>query len=110
MTQSLSSDSPWEHHSKGIVLRVRLTPNAGRTQIGPVTNYVQNGQNPLTWQNIQVTDIPEKDKANKALLKYLSKLTGIAKSNLSLIQGQKDRFKRVLFLHLDTPPNLPHSK
>lgn len=110
MKQSLPPSSPWEMHPKGIVLRIRLTPNAARTQIGDIIHYPQNGQDLLAWQNIQITDIPEKGKANKALLKYLSKLSGIAKSDLSLIQGQKDRFKRVLFLNLKSAPTLSQSK
>ncbi|MCG8491424.1 MAG: DUF167 domain-containing protein [Sneathiellales bacterium] len=45
---------------------------------------------------ISVTAIPEKGKANKALLKFLAKELGFPQKDMELAAGQTDRNKTVL--------------
>ena len=44
---------------------------------------------------INVTAIPEKGKANKALLMFLAKLLSVAKTNFEIISGETDRYKKI---------------
>ena len=45
--------------------------------------------------NIQLNALPEKGKANKALIKLLAKTSGIAQSDIHIRQGSQSRHKRV---------------
>ncbi len=45
---------------------------------------------------VSVTIAPEKGKANKALLKLLTKTWGVGMQSLTLIQGKKNRNKLIL--------------
>ncbi len=42
------------------------------------------------------TEIPEKGRANAALIRFLSKVVGLPVSKIDIIYGLKDRTKRVL--------------
>ena len=44
---------------------------------------------------IKVKAQPEKGKANRELVKYLSKLLGIAKSDIEVLSGETSRHKRL---------------
>lgn len=50
---------------------------------------------------VAVTAIPEQGRANKALIKLLAKEWKVAKSDLSLVRGAKDRDKAVLIKGAD---------
>lgn len=74
--------------SNGIRVRIRLTPNASREEIGGLVE-TPDGQ-ALT---ARVTAIPEAGRANEALRKLVAKTLGVAKSNVELIAGTKSRVK-----------------
>lgn len=75
-------------------MRIRLTPNAQKDRVdGIVADEQGNGV-----LRIAVNAIPEQGHANKALIKYVSKLWKIPKSRIALVRGQKDRAKT---LHID---------
>lgn len=69
---------------------VRLTPRASREEVCGIAE----GVNGAALQ-VRVRAVPEKSKANKALLELLAKWLGIAKSDITLVGGGKSRFKRV---------------
>jgi len=77
----------WISTPEGVVLPVKLTPNAGRDEI-------------VGWENdvlkVRVSVVPEKGKANDRLIKLLSKALRIPKSNISIMQGEKNRQKTLL--------------
>jgi len=77
----------WISTPEGVVLPVKLTPNAGRDEIDG-------------WENdalkIRVSVVPEKGKANDRLIKLLSKALHIPKTNISIMQGEKNRQKTLL--------------
>lgn len=75
----------------GFQLFVYLTPRADRDEIGGLRERA--GKCCLC---ARVRALPEKGKANEALLKLLAKSTGIAKSRFSLVAGQQSRFKTIL--------------
>ena len=69
---------------------VKLTPKAKNDSIGPVIG---------DRLKISVTSPPVDGKANKHLVKYLSKKLKTAKTNLIIIQGETKREKKILILN-----------
>lgn len=81
-------------------ITVKLTPGAKK-------NEVLGWEEDLLGERIlrvQVTAIPEKGKANKALIALLSKEWKIAKSAMTIVRGETSRVKvlEVEDLELDT--------
>ena len=70
-----------------MVFEVRLSPNSSKNQI----QYIENN-----LLKVQTTSVPEDGKANKTLIKILSKELKIAKSNIEIIKGSKNRNKTIL--------------
>lgn len=72
-----------------MIIHIKLTPKASRDEIKGWAED-ENGQSVL---KCAVTAVPEKGKANAALIKMLSKKLKIAKSSIILIKGDTDRHK-----------------
>lgn len=72
-----------------VSFHVRLTPNAARTAIGAW----EIGPDGKAVLRATVTVVPEKSKANEALIKLLSKSWGIPKSAFRIERGDTDRNK-----------------
>jgi len=83
--------SPFQKTSDGLRVRVRLTPKAGRNRIEGIVVDAGGG----AQLKVSVTAVPKKGKANKALLKLLSKEWGVGIRGLRLITGAKDRNKTI---------------
>ncbi len=69
-----------------IVLSCRVQPNSSKQGIGEIKN------NALI---IRLNSPAVEGKANDALIRFLSKRLGIAKSRISIIQGERNRNKLV---------------
>ena len=82
----------FEESQKGIILRVRLTPNSSCCKI----NGVFVDPNGDEWLKISVISVPEKGKANQELIKFLASKLKISKSDLQIIGGELDRYKKIL--------------
>lgn len=82
----------WRPVKKGVLLDIRLSPNASANRIGALEK-AGDGKERL---KISVTAIPEKGKANKALIKFLAKELGFPQRDIELAAGQTDRNKTVL--------------
>jgi len=82
---------PFEVIPDGIAVRIRLTPNASANRIDGVAD---GPDGPVL--KARVTAVPEKGKANAALIKLLAKSLGIAKGRISLTGGARDRRKKLL--------------
>jgi uncharacterized protein (TIGR00251 family) len=65
-------------------LNVKVTPNAARDEITGFTEGVLN---------VKIAAPPEKGKANKKLIDFLSDRLGVSKSSIRLIRGQTSRRK-----------------
>jgi uncharacterized protein (TIGR00251 family) len=74
--------------SEGVLLKVKVTPNAGRDEI----TGVENGM-----LCVRLTATPEKGKANERLIGLLAKMVKMPKSRLSLKNGQTSRVKQIIF-------------
>jgi uncharacterized protein len=59
-------------------ISVKITPNSGRNEIAGLSGEV--------WR-IKVAAPPEKGKANKELIEFLSEILGIRKDKITLIRG-----------------------
>jgi uncharacterized protein (TIGR00251 family) len=78
-------------HRDGILLFIRLTPNARKDE---VLGRVEGTDGPLIAAKVHA--IPDKGKANKALIALIAKWLGLAKSEISLKSGSKSRLKTLL--------------
>lgn len=88
------SGLPVEKSDAGVLLRVRLSPKAA---CNAVTGLHQDS-NGRACLKISVTAVPEKGKANKALIRYLSKEWKLPKSAFEIVGGATDRDKSI---HID---------
>ena len=76
----------------GVILRVRLSPNSSSCKVmGVFTN-----SEGVDFLKISVISVPEKGRANQELIKYLSGLFKIAKSDIEIVYGELDRYKKLL--------------
>lgn len=74
------------------MLSLRVTPNAGRDAIDGVEIRDDNS----SVLRLRVSAVPDKGKANAAVLALLAKAFGVPKSSLSVVSGETARFKTVL--------------
>lgn len=73
----------------GLSLFVRVTPNAGRNAI----EGVEQRDDGSAVLRLRVTAVPDKGKANAAVIALLAKALGIPKSSISVSNGQTSRLK-----------------
>jgi uncharacterized protein (TIGR00251 family) len=83
---------PFAVTADGVAVTIRLTPKASADRIVGIERLADG----TTALKVSVTAVPEKGKANKALLKLLSKSWGVGMRSLELTRGAKDRNKTVL--------------
>jgi len=83
-------EAKW-HGRCGARLSVRLTPKAAHNKVVGVI-AAQEGKTVL---KVAVTAVPEKGKANAALVKLLAKSLGLPKSAFLITSGQSDRNKQI---------------
>lgn len=82
----------FDETEKGIILRIRISPNSSSCSVKGIFISADREE----FLKVDVVSVPEKGKANKELIKFLAKKLGIAKSNLDIVFGELDRYKRVL--------------
>lgn len=80
----------WQIAGAGVLLRVRVTPRAGRNRLEGVIDLPDG---PAV--KIAVSAPPENGKANAALCKLLAKFFRTAKSNIIVVSGASSRTKKV---------------
>ncbi|MCC8933005.1 DUF167 domain-containing protein [Rhizobium sp. 'Codium 1'] len=90
-------------HENHILLAVRLTPNGGRNAFDGMDVSADG----LAHLKARVSAVPEKGKANKALIALLSKSLKIPKSLISVVSGDTARQK---ILRIDGDPEDLKSK
>lgn len=87
----------WQPLGDHLRLTVRLTPNGGRDAI----DGIETGADGESYLKARVTAVPEKGKANKALVALVAKSLGVSKSSVSVISGDTARKK---ILRIDGDP------
>jgi uncharacterized protein (TIGR00251 family) len=85
---------PWSLFDDHLRLAVRLTPNGGRDAIDGI-------EADEAFLKARVAAVPEKGKANKALILLIAQSLRIPKSSVSLISGDTARKK---ILRIDGDP------
>ena len=75
----------------GVVVSVKVQPNASRDRV--VGEYGDQ-------LKIAVTVAPEKGKANKSVIKVLSRLLGVKSSDIEILSGETSRDKKVLIRNI----------
>jgi uncharacterized protein (TIGR00251 family) len=82
-----------ESHAQGVVLSVSAHPGARRNAI----RLLPDGR-----LKVEVSQAPEKGKANKAVVELLAKGLGLKKSQIELLSGESSRQKRLLIRGIET--------
>lgn len=76
---------------KGLILRLKIVPNSSK--------------NEFIWENeslkVKITAQPIENKANKALIEFLSKTLKIPKSNIQIIKGDTSKEKTLCLSGID---------
>jgi uncharacterized protein len=74
-------------------LAVKITPNAGRNEI---TGFKEG-----IWQ-VKISAPPDKGKANKELVDFLSTRLGVRKAAILIVKGQTSRNKVIAVENLSS--------
>lgn len=75
----------------GVVLKIRIAPNSAKNQLVLSDDMVK----------LKITAQPIENKANKAVVEYLSKLFKIPKTSISIIKGDTSKDKTLLLKTAD---------
>ena len=76
----------------GVVVSVKVQPNASKDRVvGEHADQIK----------IAVTVAPEKGKANKAVIKILSKSLGVKSSDIQIVSGETSRDKKVFIRNIN---------
>lgn len=81
----------WVEDEAGLTLRIRLTPSASKDAVECVA-ATADGHCHL---GVRVRAVPEKGKANKALIAVLSQFLAVPKRDIEVIRGTTSRLKTV---------------
>ena len=81
-----------ETRAEGVLIPVKAQPGAGRNEL----RGTQDGA-----LKVCVTQVPEKGKANKAIVEFLAKALKLRKSQLSLFSGELSSQKKFLATEID---------
>lgn len=76
-----------EDAAEGVLIRIHVSPGAGETRV-----VGKHGDS----LKIRVAAVPEKGRANEAVLAYLAEVFDIGKSDVAMVAGHTSRKKKVL--------------
>ncbi len=75
-----------------LIIKLKISPNASKNEI------IKND----TEIKVKITAQPIENKANKALIEFLSKKLKIAKSNIEIVKGETSKEKTLLFKNISS--------
>jgi uncharacterized protein (TIGR00251 family) len=84
--------SPLRPGKGGLLLSLRVTPRSSRDEVTGI-HVAPDGTVSLA---VKVTAVPDKGKANKAVIETLSRACRLPKSAFTLVVGHSDRNKTLL--------------
>lgn len=76
----------FENTEEGLIVRLKIIPNSSRNEVLLDDNLLK----------IKITAQPIENKANKALIDFLSKNLKTAKSNINILKGELNKEKTLL--------------
>ncbi len=97
MSTAIGASLPFSPVAGGVRITVRLTPKAAHDRVDGIADDA-NGEAIL---KVAVTAVPEKGKANAALIKMLARQWRVPRSDLAVVAGHTNRRK---ILHLAGDP------
>jgi uncharacterized protein len=68
-------------------LRIKVIPKSSKTELAGI---LSDG----TWK-VKVAAVPEKGKADRALIEFLAEHLGISKSRIRITSGETSQLKRI---------------
>ena len=83
---------PFKVTRDGLVIAIRLRPGASANRIDGGQAMADGGQRLC----LRVTAVPEKGKANQAMIKLLAKAWHVPRGGLTVVAGAKQRNKSLL--------------
>jgi len=75
--------------NKGVLVNLRVTPKSASARIGEVGEDAGGRR----FLRVHVREVPEKGKANGAVIKLIAKAWGLPKSGIEVVSGGNDRNK-----------------
>ena len=75
----------------GLIVRLKIVPNSSKNDIVIEDEFIK----------VKVTAQPIENKANKALVEYLSKKFKIPKTSIEILKGDTSKEKTLLFKTID---------
>jgi len=88
------ADYPWRIEGETLRLAIRLTPKSAKEGMGGSWR----DEKEALWLCAQVRAVPEKGKANDALIKLLAKQLDVAPRAIRLDAGDTSRLKRLTIM------------
>ncbi len=80
------------NQQNGVLIRLHVQPKAARSEI-----CGEYGEGASTRLKVRIAAPPVDGEANKELLRFLKKLTGIPALRIHLVRGETSKSKDVLF-------------
>ena len=77
--------------SEGLIVRVKIVPNSSKNDIILEEEFIK----------VKVTAQPIENKANKALIEFLSKSFKLPKTGIEIIKGETSKEKTILLRTFD---------
>lgn len=81
----------FEEIAEGLIVRLKIIPNASKNEV-----VFQDGM-----LKFRITAQPIENKANKALVEFISKAIRVPKSNISIVKGDLNKEKMLLIKGID---------
>ena len=75
-----------------LIIKLKISPNASKNEIINKDGEIK----------VKVAAQPIENKANKALIEFLSKSLKIAKSNIEIVKGETSKEKTLLFKNISS--------
>jgi len=88
----MSAALPLRRLDDGVAVTVRVTPKGGATRIDGLGADAEGRR----FLKLRVKDVPEKGKANAAVIRLLAKSWGLAPSAIEIAAGDTGRVKTVV--------------
>ena len=72
---------------EGLIVKIKIVPNSSKNDIILEDEFIK----------VKVTAQPIENKANKALVEFLSKMFKVPKTNIEILKGDTSKEKTLLF-------------
>lgn len=78
--------------AENLIIKLKISPNASKNEIIKTDEIVK----------VKVTAQPIENKANKALVEFLSKKFKVPKSSIEIVKGETSKEKTILFKNISS--------